>query len=203
MIFLAGLVIICEGLKAVSWIVGPVFLVVTLIISVQPLRGWLVRRGWPRLLGSIVALLTVYAALLLVLGCGGLVHLAAGGHAAAVRGRPRRVVDQVVDGLTKIGVNQAVVTDALSSGGLTNLTHVLTDLLSAVSGGATILLLIFAMVWFLAFDGAGIGERLRWSAGTVPRSPTPSPTSLTASGPTGSSPRPSAWWWPPSTSWPS
>ena len=65
---LAGLVIICAGLKTVSAIVAPTFLVLTLVITVQPLGEILNRRGLPRPLASVIVLLSVYALLVVVLG---------------------------------------------------------------------------------------------------------------------------------------
>src|SRR5215210_5018187 len=65
---LAAMVIIAAGLKAVSSIIGPTFLVLTLVITVEPLRSILVRRRVPSWLASIVVLLSVYGLLVLVLG---------------------------------------------------------------------------------------------------------------------------------------
>ena len=49
----AGLIVIGAGLRATSNIIGPVFLVITLVITVAPLRGFLVRRKWPSWLASV------------------------------------------------------------------------------------------------------------------------------------------------------
>src|ERR1700710_1798592 len=65
---LAGLVVIGVGLKSVSSIVGPAFLVLTLVITVYPLRVWLVRHRVPSALATVAALISVYALLLIVLG---------------------------------------------------------------------------------------------------------------------------------------
>src|SRR5829696_2134203 len=65
---LAAMVITAAGIKAVSSIIGPSFLVLTLVITVQPLRTILVRRRVPSWLASIVVLLSVYGLLILVLG---------------------------------------------------------------------------------------------------------------------------------------
>src|SRR5829696_7612836 len=65
---LAAMVITAAGIKAVSSIIGPSFLVLTLVITVQPLRTILVRRRVPSWLASVVVLLSVYGLLILVLG---------------------------------------------------------------------------------------------------------------------------------------
>ena len=56
---LAAMVITAAGIKAVSSIIGPTFLVLTLVITVQPLRTILVRRRVPSWLASVVVLLSV------------------------------------------------------------------------------------------------------------------------------------------------
>ena len=65
---LAGLIVIGAGLRATANIVGPVFLVITLVITVAPLRGFLMRRRWPSWLASVVSLLVIYALLAIILG---------------------------------------------------------------------------------------------------------------------------------------
>jgi AI-2 transport protein TqsA len=67
-LLLAGLVIIGVGLRSTSNIIGPVFLVLTLVITVSPLRKWLVRHRWPSALASIVSLLAIYLLLIVILG---------------------------------------------------------------------------------------------------------------------------------------
>src|ERR687886_192486 len=67
-LLLAGLVIIGVGLKNTANIVGPVFLVLTLVITVAPLRRWLLRRRVPSALASVLSLLAIYLLLVLILG---------------------------------------------------------------------------------------------------------------------------------------
>ena len=64
----AGLIVIGASLRSAANIVGPVFLVITLVITVAPLRGFLVRRKWPSWLASVVSLLAIYALLAMILG---------------------------------------------------------------------------------------------------------------------------------------
>ena len=64
----AGLIVIGAGLRATANIIGPVFLVITLVITVAPLRGFLMRRRWPSWLASVVSLLVIYALLAMILG---------------------------------------------------------------------------------------------------------------------------------------
>ena len=67
-LILAGLVVAAAGLRQTSNIVGPFFLVLTIVITVDPLGSWLVSRKVPQGLASVASLLTVYALLIIVLG---------------------------------------------------------------------------------------------------------------------------------------
>ncbi|WP_134687612.1 AI-2E family transporter, partial [Escherichia coli] len=64
----AALVLCCVGLKSTASLVAPLFLVLTLVITVYPLRAWLVRRRMPQVVATIAALISVYALLAIVLG---------------------------------------------------------------------------------------------------------------------------------------
>jgi predicted PurR-regulated permease PerM len=67
-LIVAGLIIIGAGLRSTANIVGPLFLVITLVITVAPLRNVLVQRRWPSWLASLVSLVTIYLLLGLILG---------------------------------------------------------------------------------------------------------------------------------------
>jgi predicted PurR-regulated permease PerM len=159
-VILAGLVIIGVGLKSTASIVTPVFLVITLVITVAPLRGFLVRHRWPSWLASIAGLLSIYLLLIVILG--------------SVVYAVVRLVDtlpQYATAFTKIfnsllgvseqlGYGQAQIQKLASSFQLSSLAAPAQSLLSALSGGASLLLLIVTVVIFLAFDAGSMRERI-------------------------------------------
>ena len=75
----AAAVVVVAGMRAIPDIIGPVFLALVLTIIVDPLRGWIIRRGAPRWVATLVALIGVIAIVsgLLVAGIIGLTQLAA------------------------------------------------------------------------------------------------------------------------------
>jgi predicted PurR-regulated permease PerM len=159
-VILAGLVIIGVGLKSTASIVTPVFLVITLVITVAPLRGFLVRHRWPSWLASVAGLLSIYLLLIVILG--------------SVVYAVVRLVDtlpQYATAFTKIfnsllgvserlGYGQAQIQKLASSFQLSSLAAPAQSLLSAISGGASLLLLIVTVVIFLAFDAGSMRERI-------------------------------------------
>ena len=58
---LAGGVVVVAGMRAIPDIIGPVFMALVLTITVNPIRGWLIRRGASRGAASLAVFLTVVA----------------------------------------------------------------------------------------------------------------------------------------------
>ncbi|MBA3528588.1 MAG: AI-2E family transporter [Propionibacteriaceae bacterium] len=157
---LAGLVIAGAGLRSVSSIVGPVFLVITLVITVDPLRIWLVRRRVPQVLASILSLITVYALLILVLGAvvWSLTRLVT--TLSGYSGAFTDLYTQALAALANLGISTAALQDALSSINLSTFAGLAQTLLNGVTSGLSLLALMLAMVFFLVFDAVGFEDRI-------------------------------------------
>src|ERR687898_927726 len=157
---LAAMVVIAAGIKTVSNIIGPSFLVLTLVITVHPLRTILVRRRVPSWLASIVVLLSVYGLLILVLGSTvwSLTRL--------VNVLPEyadeftNLFNSALDQLSRIGIETTDLRRAIEGFNLSSFTGVASQILSGITSGLSVLLLVLAMVVFITFDAAGFGERL-------------------------------------------
>jgi AI-2 transport protein TqsA len=61
---LAAGVSAAAGIQVMAWLVGPLFLALTIVICVSPLQAWLRRHGFPRWTATLVLVLVVYAVLL-------------------------------------------------------------------------------------------------------------------------------------------
>ena len=85
-LIVAGLIVICAGLRSAASIVAPVFLVITLVITVAPLRALLVSRRWPSWLASAITLLAIYNLLIPILGS--VVRLTS----SPTKDRPRKIL---------------------------------------------------------------------------------------------------------------
>ena len=71
LLLLAGLAtatVAVAGLRAISWLVAPVFLALVVVIGLAPVQSWLRRVGVPRWLATCVLLLLVWAVLLVFVG---------------------------------------------------------------------------------------------------------------------------------------
>jgi AI-2 transport protein TqsA len=156
----AGLIVIGAGLRSIANIVAPVFLVITLVITVGPLRGFLVRRRWPSWLASVVSLVAIYALLALILG--------------SVVFAIARLVDKLPDYANafneiftslmnladRLGYGREQLERLASSVQLSSLAGPARALLSGIGGGLSLLVLIVTVVVFLAFEAGSMSERL-------------------------------------------
>lgn len=157
---LAALVIIGVGLKSTATIVAPVFLVLTLVITVSPLRRWLVRRSVPSALASVISLLAIYALLIIILGSvvWSLYRLVATlpQYATAFT----KIFDSLTTFVEGLGFSGAQIQKLASSFQVSSLAKPAQSLLGALTGGASLLILIVAVVIFMAFDQAGMPDRI-------------------------------------------
>ena len=157
---LAGLIVIGAGLRSAANIVGPVFLVVTLVITVAPLRGFLVRRRWPSWLASVVSLLTIYALLAMILGSVVFAAVRLVDKLPDYASAFQKIFDYLVGVASRLGFGQDQLKRLASSVELSSLAGPAQALVSGISGGLSLILLIVALVIFLAFDASSMPERL-------------------------------------------
>ena len=157
---LAGLIVIGAGLRSTANIVGPVFLVITLVITVSPLRGFLVRRRWPSWLASVMSLLAIYALLAMILGSVVFAVVRLVDKLPDYASAFQKIFDYLVGVASRLGFGQDQLERLASSVQLSSLAGPAQALVSGISGGLSLILLIVALVIFLAFDASSMPERL-------------------------------------------
>ena len=165
---LAGLVIIGVGLRSSASIVAPVFLVLTLVITVAPLRGFLIRRKVPSVLASVVSLLAIYALLAVILGSVVWSVYRLVDKLPQYATAFNKIFDSLIGAAEKLGYGGEQIRALASSFQLSSLAGPAQSLLSALSNGASLLLLIVTVVIFLAFDQASMPERINMIRQTRP-----------------------------------
>lgn len=151
---LAALTITMAGVKGISGILGPAFLALVLIITVYPVRVWLVRHGVPGLIASTVLLLSVY--LLMVLITLALV-VSVGRLAVLIPDYTPQIngyIHDVADWLQARGVGDEQVNAITSQFNVGSLVGVATSILSSALGVLSDLFFIATLLLFLAFDAA-------------------------------------------------
>jgi predicted PurR-regulated permease PerM len=160
MLGLAAGVVVATGIHAVPDLIGPIFLALVLTVTVDPLRGMMIRRGAPRWLATLVVVIGVYAIIF------GLVIAAAVGVAQFI-GLIPQYADQLQSELTGLkswlagmGVTQEQIQSTLSGLDKSSILSYIASLLSSVMSVFTSLFFIITLLIFLAVDGSVFGERM-------------------------------------------
>jgi len=165
----ASAVIVLTGVRAVAWLIGPVFMALIIVIAVAPVQGWLRRRGWPGWATTLVVILLVYA-ILLGIALGIIISVA---RLATELPKYASDADNLVNSATaqlaKLGIGPDQLKQAASSLDLSNLAGILTALLSSVAGLATSFIFLLALLLFLSAEAGGVGDRLTSIAADRPR----------------------------------
>ncbi len=157
---LAAGVVVAVGMRAIPGIIGPVFMAVVLTITVNPVRGWLLRRGANRAVASLGVFLTVLAIVvgLFAATVVGVVQL------ATLLPQYSDQIQQELSGLQSwlagMGVSSADIQSALSGVSSSQIAAVAEGLLSSLSSIVSFVLLMIVVLIFLAVDGAIFGERM-------------------------------------------
>src|SRR6478609_8249076 len=157
---LAAGVVVAMGLRAIPGIIGPVFMALVLTITVNPIRGWLIRRGASRAVASLAVFLTVLIIVigLFVAAIVGIVQL------ATLLPQYSDQINQQLSGakswLAGMGVTQADIESLFSNVNPSQIASVVGGLLSSISSILSFLLFMIVVLIFLAVDGVVFGERM-------------------------------------------
>jgi AI-2 transport protein TqsA len=141
-LIVAGLIVIGAGLRSIANIVGPLFLVITLVVTVAPLRNLLVRRRWASWLASVVSLLAIYLLLGLILGSVGFAVARLVGTLPEYANAFDQIFSYLLGLSARLGFGQEQIERLASSVQLSSLAGPAQALLTGIGGGISLLLLI-------------------------------------------------------------
>jgi AI-2 transport protein TqsA len=148
------------GMRTMADLLGPAFLALVMVIAAHPVHGWFQRRGLPGALGTAVALVVIYAA---VLGLT-ISLVVAGARFTTLVPTYQRQLDGLLDGLTSrlgdLGVGKEQINQMFAGFDLGKLASVAGDLLSSLLGVLSGLFFIVTLVLFMAVDAAHFPEKL-------------------------------------------
>ncbi|WLP90005.1 AI-2E family transporter [Gordonia sp. NB41Y] len=160
LVTLAGLVVAVAGIKSVSSIVAPVFLALMLTVAVSPVAGWLHKKGAPTWVAFLTTLLLVYGILIGLFAS--LVYSAA--RLATIlptySDKFNDLVHDFQNFLTSHGVSHDKVQDMLSHVDSSKVIGVVSDVLQSTLGVTSALILILAILLFMAADSVAFGDRM-------------------------------------------
>ncbi len=148
------------GLWFTGWLVGPVFLALTIVIVVSPLLGWLERHKVPAWLAMVLTILAVYAvlvvlAVVLVISVARLTSLL-----PQYADRASELVDGATELLARFGVGADQLRSVAGSFDLGRVADVLGTVLSAVSGLASNLVFLLVLMLFMTLEAKVVDRRM-------------------------------------------
>lgn len=159
-LIVAGVIVICAGLQSAASIVAPLFLVITLVITVAPLRTLLVARRWPSWLASGITLLVIYLLIGLILGSVVFAVVRLVDTLPQYASAFQQILASLLGVAERLGFGQQQIEQLASSVQPSTLAGPAQSLLSGVSGGLSLLLLIVTVVIFMAFESGTMSDRL-------------------------------------------
>lgn len=150
----AAATITVAGMRSVGGILGPAFLAIVLMITVFPIRGWMVRHKVPGWLATTLTILTVYGVLValviaLVVSVGRLAALV-----PTYTPEINDLVDRIGDFLRDQGVKQEQVDAVRDSLDFGKIFTFATSLLQGILGVLSNVFFIATLVLFIGFDAA-------------------------------------------------
>lgn len=157
----ASAIVLIVGVQYFSGIIGPLFLALVLTIAVQPLREAVIRRGVPRWIGGVVALICLFAGLLAL----SFAIVAAGAQLVNLLGDygPQfgSLRDQLAETMRSAGMDGTRAKEVLSSFDFGKLSGFIATLLGGAAGLASNIVLILGLLLFMTLDAAGYTSVLR------------------------------------------
>ena len=158
---LTGLVVTVAGTKAFSSILGPVFLALMLTVAVHPVPDWLQRKGLPRWLATLTALVAVYTILNTLVFF--LIYSVArlGTLLPAYEEQFDQLLTDAKSRLGNLGIGSDQIHNMLSSVDSGTITRVLTGLLEDTLGLLSNLVFLVVLLLFMAIDGSGYSQRMQ------------------------------------------
>jgi predicted PurR-regulated permease PerM len=157
---LAAAVVVVAGIRSASWLVGPVFLALVIVITVHPLAALLRRRGLPGWAATTLLVLLVYGVLLVLAGVI-VVSLARLATLLPSYGPQfNDLLSAVAAELARFGVGAdqlRAIVGALDYG---RLVGIASGLLLGVTSLLGNLVFLLSLLLFLSIEASGAGHRL-------------------------------------------
>ena len=166
---LAAVVVSVAGTKAFAGTLGPAFLALVLVITVQPVQARLRQRNVPSWLTVFVLLLLVYAIILSMLAALTMAVSRLATLLPAYGPQFTDLLNQATDRLDELGIGEDQLRSAVDQLSLSNLVGPLQRVLGGVTTVLSDAFFIVALVFFLALEAAGFSGRLTAAAGQRPQ----------------------------------
>ncbi|MDK3257594.1 AI-2E family transporter [Blastococcus capsensis] len=148
------------GLRAIAWLVAPVFLALVIVVALTPVQHWLRRLGVPRWVATTVLLLLVWTVLLAFVA---LLVVSVAQFAALLpdyAGQAQTLINDVVADLNDAGIFSGQLSDLVAQLDYSALVGLATGLLARLTDAASTLVLLLTALVFMAIESGGVRRRM-------------------------------------------
>ncbi|GAB21133.1 hypothetical protein GOPIP_004_00980 [Gordonia polyisoprenivorans NBRC 16320 = JCM 10675] len=162
LVSIAGIVVAVAGIRSVSSLVAPIFLALMLTVAVAPAASWMRRKGLPAWLAFVTVLVLVYG---ILVGLFASLAYSVARLATILPNYSDRFNDLLASFqrfLTSHGVSEQKVHDMLHNIDSSKIIGAATDIVQSTAGVASSLVLILALLLFMAADSVGFGDRMEY-----------------------------------------
>ena len=160
MLYIGTAVTVCmAGIYVMHDLFAPVFLALTLVLTVRPLVNWLTRLGLPKMVSGFIGLVTVYVVLALILLAMSFALTQFVQAMPQFTDEVQTLYNQVSAWLSSLGVSQDAIQQFLGTFDFTRLIGLVTGLFGQISGAATFVFTLFLFIAFIAVDMMDFTQR--------------------------------------------
>ena len=157
---LAAAVVVVGGIRSASWLVGPVFLALVIVITVHPVHARLHARGLPGWAATILLVLVVYGVLVVLAG---VVVVSLARLATLLPSYASQFNDllaTITGELARFGVGTAQLREVAATFNYGRLVGVVSGLLIGLTSLLGNLVFLLSLLLFLSIEASGAGTRL-------------------------------------------
>ena len=156
----AAATIAVAGLRSVSWLVGPVFLALVVVVALTPVQRRLRRAGLPRWLATTIMLVLVWSVLLAFVGLLVLSVAELATLLPAYSGRAQTLLNQLVADLNEARLVQGTLSDLVGRIDYGQVVGFASGMLAGLTHTASTLVLLLTATVFITIESSGFGRRM-------------------------------------------
>ena len=168
MVGVIGAVVLATGIRGAAGIVAPSMLALVLTIAVLPIGSWARRHHWPGWLGTLAALVTSYAILLVLLVGTVVCLIKLVNLLPEYADEARALTDRASKALSALGLDSGTTTDALKKIDPDKVADILAGVLSGTLGALGGLFFLVTLMFFFVVAVPGFRPRTAWLRRTKP-----------------------------------
>ena len=165
----AGALVALYYMQQYSGLIGPVFFALNLVITAYPVQTWLIRKGAPSWLATIVMGMTMMVLLLVVIAA---VSWAVGAMGREIPKYSTQFYDWLqagIDFLARFGFDSAMLMEQVRKIDQNSNANVISSVVSGASGIVGIIVVIVTCLIFMVMDASGFSARIMMAEALRPR----------------------------------